>query len=31
LVAKGIARSQQFLWPRLADQVLALYRCLLEA
>ena len=30
LVAKGIARAERFSWPRLADQVLALYRRLLE-
>jgi len=31
LVAKGSARAEEFSWPRLADQVLALYRRLLEA
>ncbi len=30
LVDRGIARAQLFSWPRLADQVLTLYRRLLE-
>ena len=30
LVAKGIARAERFSWPCLADQMLALYRRLLE-
>ncbi len=30
LEARGLLRAKQFSWPRLADQVLALYRRLLE-